>query len=118
MLLVVRKDIRGGMCHSIYLYTKANNKYIKDYGKNKETSYLQYWNVNNLYGWAMLQRLPINNFEWIKDTSQFNKNFTKHFNEKCTEGYFLEADVQHLEQLHKLHNDLPFLPEKTKIEKF
>ena len=50
---------------------------MKDYNKNKESSYLQYWNVNNLHGWAMSQRLPVNNFEWIKDTSQFNKNFIK-----------------------------------------
>ena len=50
---------------------------MKDYNKNKESSYLQYWNVNNLHGWAMSQRLPVNNSEWIKDTSQFNKNFIK-----------------------------------------
>ena len=50
MLLMVEKGIRGGICHSIYWYTKANTKYIKDYNKNKELSYLQYWDVNNLYG--------------------------------------------------------------------
>ena len=50
---------------------------MKDYDKNKESSYIQYWDVNNLYGWAMLHKLPVNNFEWIKDTSQFNKDFIK-----------------------------------------
>ena len=71
MLLLIEKGIRVGICHSIYQYAKVNNnKYMKDYNKNKESSYLQYLNVNNLYGWAMLQKLPINNFEWIKDTSQ------------------------------------------------
>ena len=69
MLLMVEKGIRGGICHSIYQYAKANNKYMKDYDKNKESSYIQYWDVNNLYGWAMSQKLPVNNFEWIKDTS-------------------------------------------------
>ena len=49
MLLMVKKGIRGGICHSIYRYAKANNKYMKDYDKNKESSYLQYWDVNNLY---------------------------------------------------------------------
>ena len=50
---------------------------MKDYDKNKESSYLQYWNVNNLYGWVMLQKLPVNNFERIKDTFQFNEDFQK-----------------------------------------
>ena len=46
MLLMVEKGIRGGICHSIYRYAKANNKYMKDYDKNKESSYLKYWDVN------------------------------------------------------------------------
>ena len=53
MLLMIEKCIRGGIWHSIYRYAKANNKYIKDYDKNKESSYLQYWDANNLYGWVM-----------------------------------------------------------------
>ena len=48
---------------------------MKDYDKNKESSYLQYWDVSNLYGWTMPQKFPINNFEWIEDTSQFNEDF-------------------------------------------
>ena len=114
MLLMVEKIIRGGICHSIYQYKKANNKY---YDKNKELSYTQYWDVNNLYGWAMSQKLPVNNFEWIKDTFQFNEDFIKNYNEESDKGYFLEVDIQHLEKLRELHNDLPFLPERTKIEK-
>ena len=97
MLLMVEKGIRGGICHSIYRYAKANNKYMKDYDKNKESSYLQYWDVNNLYGWAMSQKLPVNKFEWIEDTSQFNKDFIKNCNEERDEGYFLEVDVQYSE---------------------
>ena len=61
MLLMVEKGIRGGICHSIYGYAKANNKYMKDYDKNKELSYIQNWNVNNLYCWAMSQKLSVNN---------------------------------------------------------
>ena len=49
----------------------------KDSDKNKKLSYLQYWNVNNVYGWAMLQKLPVNNFQQIKDTSQFIEDFVK-----------------------------------------
>ena len=78
-------------------------------------SYLR--DVNNLYGWAILQKLPVNNFEWIKDTSQFNEDFIKNYNEESDEGYFFEVDVQYPEKLHELHNDLPFLPERMKIKK-
>ena len=62
-------------------------------------------------------KFPINNFEWIKDTSQFNENFLKIYNEESDKEYFFEADVQYIEKLHKLHNDLPFVPERMKIEK-
>ena len=58
MLLMVQKGIRGGICHSLYRYGKVSNKYIKDCDKNKELSCIQLWDVNNLYGWAMLQKLP------------------------------------------------------------
>ena len=108
MLLIVEKSIRGGISHSIYWYAKANNKFKKDYDKNKESSSLQYCNVNNLYGWAMLQKLSVNNFKWIKDTSQFNENFMKDYNEESNEGYFLKVDVQYVEKLYGLHNDLAF----------
>ena len=50
---------------------------MKDYDKNKESSYLQYWDLNNLYDWAMSQQLPVNYFEQIKDTSQSNEGFIK-----------------------------------------
>ena len=66
----------------------------------------------------MLERLPLNNFEWRKDTSQFNEDFIKNYKDESDEGYFLEVYVQYLEKLHGLHNDLPFLPERIKIEKF
>ena len=69
MLLVVEKGIRGGISHSIYLYAKGNNKYMKNYDKNKKQSYHQY-----LHGWAMSQKLTVNKFQCIKDTSQFREN--------------------------------------------
>ena len=81
------------------------------------SSYIQYWDVINLYVWAMLQKLPVNNFEWIKDTSQFNEDFIKNYNEESDEGYFLEVDVQYPEKLYDLHNDLPFLLEGKRLKK-
>ena len=117
MLLMVEKSIRGGIYHATHQYCKANDKYMKDSDKNKEESYPIYWDVNNLCSSAMSQKLPVSKFEWIKDTSQFNKDFLKNYNEKNDEGCFLEADVQYPEKLHELHNDLRFLPQRMKIQK-
>ena len=72
LLVTVEKGIRGRISHSIHRYAKANNKYMKDFDKNKKLSYFQYWDVNDSYGWAMSQKLPVNNFEWIESQSQSN----------------------------------------------
>ena len=61
---------------------------MKDYGKNIELSYLQYWDVNNLYGWEMSQKLPVNKFEWIEDTSPFNEGFIKTIMKKVMKDIF------------------------------
>ena len=74
MFLTVEKGIREGICHSIHWYAKANNKYMKDHDKKKQSSYLKYWDTNNLYDWTMSQKLSVHNFEWIEDTSQFNED--------------------------------------------
>ena len=63
---MVEKEIRGGICHAIHRYAKADNKYMKNYDKNKESSYLMCVDANNLYEWAMSQKLPVNGFEWKK----------------------------------------------------
>ena len=90
MLLMVEKNIRGRICQSIYRYAKANNKHIKGYDKNKELSYLQYWDVINLYRWVTSQKLSVNNFEWIENYFQFNEDFIKNYNEQSNERCFLE----------------------------
>ena len=81
---------------------------MKDYDKNKESLYLNYCNINKLYGWAMSQTLPLVGFKWVEETSQFNDNFIKRYNEDTNTGYLLEVDVQYPEKLHEFHNDLPF----------
>ena len=63
---MVEKGIRGGICHAIHRYAKANKKYMKYYDKNKKSLYLKYCNVNNLYGWAMSQKLPVNSLDGSK----------------------------------------------------
>ena len=72
MLLTVEEGIRGGICHAIHRHAKANNKYMKNNDKNKESSYIQYLDANNLYGWAMSQKLPVNGFKWIKDVTEID----------------------------------------------
>ena len=99
MLLMVEEGIRGGICHSIHRYAKANNKYMENYDENKESSYIQYLDTNNLYSWAISQKLP------------------KNYNENSDKGYILEVEVKYPKKLHDLHSDLPFLPKRMKIGK-
>ena len=90
MFIMVEKGTRRGICHSINGCAKANNKYMKDYDKNKEPSYLKYWDVNNLNGCVLSQKLPVDGFEWVEDISQFNEDFLKSYNEKVMKDIFLK----------------------------
>ena len=117
MLLMVEKGIKGGICNDIHQYVKANNRHMKDHDKNKEPSYLKYWDVNNLCEWAMSQNLPVNGSNWGENTSQFDEDFAKSYNEDSNERHFLEVHFQHPEEFHELHNDLPFSSERMKIKK-
>ena len=66
MLLMFEEGIRGGMCQTTHRYAEVNNKYMNNHDKNEESSYLEYLDANNLYGWAMTQKLPVRNFKWIE----------------------------------------------------
>ena len=120
MLLMVEKGIRGGICHSTQRYAKANNKYMKSYNKDEESSYIQYLDANNLYGWTMSKKLPTNGFKWL-DTSEtgnkINEEFIKNYNENDNKGYILEVDIKYPKRLHELHSDLPFLSERMEVNK-
>ena len=115
MLLMVEKGIRGGVCNT--LICKSNNKYMKDYNKDEEESFLQYNDANNLYGFAISEPLPVDGFEWMKDLSKVDENFIKKYDENSDKGYILELNVEYLKNLHDLHSALPFLPERMKIDK-
>ena len=90
---------------------------MNDYDKNIESSYIEFLDANNLYGWAMSQKLPVNGFKWVKKLSQFNEDFTKKYDQNSNTGYFIEVDVEYPKNLFSLHNDLPFLLERKKIRR-
>ena len=117
MLNMFEKGIRGGMCQASYRYAKANNKYMRNYDKNKESSYLEYVDANNLYRFAMCETLPVDGFKWVDDLSIFTEDFIKNYDEESDIGYLFVVDVEYLKNLHMLHSDLPFLPERMKINK-
>ena len=109
--LFIEKGLRGGISYIAHRYAKANNKYLPDYNPEKEDSYLMYLDANNLYGWAMIQRLPTGDFKWI-DPETVN---LESYNENSDKGIILEVDLEYPKELHKLHNDYPCAPEKMII---
>ena len=117
MLLMVEEGIRGGICHCIHRYANANNKYMKNYNNNEESSYIQYLDANNLYGWAMSRKLPVNGFKSTCNNI-INEEFIKNYNENDKKGYIFEIDIKYPRKLQDLHSDLPFLPERMEINKW
>ena len=113
ILLLFEKGIRGGMCNAIHTYANANNKYMKNYDSTKESIYIMYLDANNLYGWAMSKKLPIDNFKWETDLSKFTSDFIKNYDEESDIGYLLFIDAIYPKNLYEEHSDLPFLPIKT-----
>ena len=91
---------------------------MKNYDKNTESPYLMYLDANNLYGSAMSQKLPIDGFKWVEKNilSRFNERFIKNYNENSDIEYFLEV-VHYPKRVFNLNKDLPFLPERKKVNK-
>ena len=90
---------------------------MKNYDKNIESSYLEYVDANNLYVWAMSQKLPVDGFKWVEkdDLSKFNESFIKIYDENNDKRYNFEADVEYSKKWFNLHKNLLFLPEIKKI---
>ena len=114
MLLMFEKGIRGGMCQAIMHHARANNKYMGErYNVNEESSYIMYLDANNLYGCSMSRKLPTGGFKWVEDPESID---ILGYSDGDI-GYVLEVDVDYSKTLHKLHNELPFLPEKMRLGK-
>ena len=110
--LFIEKGTRGGVSYITKRYAKANNKYMSDYDSNKQSTFITYLDKNNLYGWAMSEYLPYREFEWLKNVDSFD---VMSINKKSGVGYILEVDLEYPNELHKLHNDYPLVPEKHTI---
>ena len=117
MLLMVEKGIRGGISIISNRYGKANNKYMKDFNKSELSKYLMYVDANDLYGWAMSQKLPVHSFKWMS-----NKEIENIFNNQIVQVWektpcILEVDLIYPEELHDAHNDYPLCPERVECDK-
>ena len=112
ILLMFEQGIRGGITQAVRKYTLANNKYMGDrFDPKSESSYLQYLEANNLYGWAMSQPLPTGGFKWVG----VNPNKISELATRTDKAYLLEVDVRYPKELHNPHNDLPFMCERMEI---
>ena len=111
MHLFIEKVMRGGISYIAKRHSKANNKYIKCYDSSKESKYIAYIDVNNLYGWAVSHYLPYSGFKWLNQ-KQINDFFLNSVSENSSIGYILEVDLDSPSELHELHNDNPLAPEK------
>ena len=115
MHIYIERAMRGGTSYISERYSEANNEYCPNYDENKPKVYINYLDMNNLYGDAMSQYLPYAGFKWVKVNNEvvniiFNKN------DNSLYGYFLEVDLDYPEHLHDHHNNYPMAPEKIKIE--
>ncbi|XP_050452135.1 uncharacterized protein LOC126851837 [Cataglyphis hispanica] len=111
MVLFVERGIRGGLSQCSNRYARANNKYVQSYNPSEPSSYLMYFDVNNLYGWAMCQSLPYEDFRWIEDVTSID---LMSVTPDSPIGYILEVDLAYPPGLHDSHADLPFCPTRDK----
>ena len=104
--LMVDKGICGGVSMISIRYGKANNPYMKDYDPTQPTKYIEYVDANNLYGCAMIKKLPYRGFRWMTE-----EELTNWRGMPC----ILEVDLRYPQHLHDLHNDYPLAPENVKV---
>ncbi|XP_051157441.1 uncharacterized protein LOC127279246 [Leptopilina boulardi] len=111
MVMFIERGIRGGISQCTNRYAKANNPYMEEFNESEETSYIVYFDANNLYGWAMIQSLPYGGFKWEENV---DINFDFNVADDAPIGYILEVDLDYPNELHEKHSDFPFCPERSK----
>ena len=118
MLMMFERGIRGGISHISKRYAEANNKYMDAYDPDKPSTYIQYLDANNLYGWAMSQPLPTSGFKYMKDLTVKGviDILDKNRNPLVKKGYIFEVDLEYPTELWKKHNDYPLAPERLNID--
>ncbi|EZA58861.1 hypothetical protein X777_01036 [Ooceraea biroi] len=107
MVLFVERGVRGELSQCSDRYARANNRYAPSYDRSEPSTYLMYFDVNNLYGWTMCQPLPSSGFRWVEDISTLDVNAIP---PDSPTGYILEVDLKYPRYLHDAHADLPFCP--------
>ena len=88
---------------------------MRNYNKNIPSAYLEYSDANDLYGWAMCKKLPVDNFRWVEDLDKYTEDFIKNYDENSDYGSILEVDVEYPKTLWGFYNDLPFLAVRRKL---
>ena len=114
MFQFIEKGMRGGISYIANRYSKANNKYMKEYDEMAPSKYIMYLDASNLYGWAMSQYLPTGGFRWMKE-KQINKIDLAKYKDDSKKGLIMEVDLEYPEELHDLHNDYPLAAEKVRV---
>ena len=113
MYEMIEAGLRGGMTQTTCKKVEANNKYMgSDYDSSKESSYINYFDANNLYGLSMIQKLPYRSLKWgdkITEDDIIN-------DDNGRTGYILEVDLEYPKELHDLHNDYPLAPEVMNVK--
>ena len=115
--IFIEEGMRGGICYAATKYSKANNEFCFDYDNTKPKTEIKYYEMNNLYGKAMMQYLPYKDFKWIK-VSDKNIDIALNKKDKSLHGYILEVDMYCPDELDNQQNDFSMAPEKLKITKY